>query len=179
MPFKRRVIKNYQNIWAFTRSSKFLYKKMVKNIDFSRDIQIIEFWAWDWIFTDELIKQTSKNSKIFIFEIDEGFCKILKEKYKNEPKVIIYEKSASCAEELFKNNSIDYILSSLPLAFINTKNITQILNGAKKILKPNGDFIQFQYFLQNKKDIKNTFKKIDYTFTFLNFPPAFIYICHK
>lgn len=102
MPFKRRVIKNYSNIWAISRSSKFLYKKMTKDINFSQDINIVEFWPGDGVFTDELLKEISTNSQIHIFEIDEGFCRLLKEKYKNEPRVKIYEESAGKIETYFK-----------------------------------------------------------------------------
>lgn len=179
MWFNSRIINNYKNIWAIARSTKFLYNKMVKDIDFSKDINILEFWPWDWVFTDKLIKQTTSNSKIYIFEIDSWFCKLLKEKYKNNTKVIVYDKSASTAWELFEENSIDYVLSSLPLAFIDDKNVCEILNNSKKVLKPKWCFLQYQYFLQNKNDVKNIFWNISYKFTPLNFPPAFVYICYK
>lgn len=179
MPFKRRVLKNYSNIWAITRSSKFLYKKMVETIDFSKDIHIVEFWPGDWVFTDELLKQTTPNSKITIFEIDEWFCKMLKEKYKNEPKITIYDKSACHIKDIFEKNSVDFVLSSLPLAFIDKNMVCDILSKSKFILKPEWKFLQYQYFLQNKNQIKQYFPKMDYKFTLLNFPPAFVYICHK
>lgn len=179
MPFKRRVIKNYSNIWAISRSSKFLYKKMTKDINFSQDINIVEFWPGDGVFTDELLKEISTNSQIHIFEIDEGFCRLLKEKYKNEPRVKIYEESAGKIENYFKEESIDYIISSLPLAFIDKPIVCEILKKSKCILKKKWKFLQYQYFLQNKKEIQSFFPKIHYRFTPLNFPPAFVYICDK
>lgn len=179
MVFLKNVLKNYSTIWAISSSSKFLYKKMTNCIDFWKDINIVEFWPWDWIFTDLLLKQISNDSKIYIFEIDENFCKILKEKYKNEPRVKIFEENACNIKKYFEKDSIDYVISSLPLAFIDKFIINDILEKSKIILKKEWKFVQYQYFLQNKKQIKNFFPKIDYKFTFLNFPPAFIYICHK
>lgn len=179
MSFKRRVVKNYQNIGAISRSSKFLYKKMTKHIDFKSDLKIVEFWPWDWIFTDELLKQISKNSTIYIFEIDEWFCKLLKEKYKNEKRVKIYEESAWNILKYFEKNEVDYIISSLPLSFIDKNIVSTILEKSKHILKNSWNYIQYQYFLQNKKQINKYFPKTDYKFTFLNLPPAFVYICHK
>lgn len=152
---------------------------MVHSIDFSKDLNIVEFWPWDWVFTDWLLKEITTNSKISIFEIDEWFCKLLKEKYKHEPRIIIYEKSACSIKEYFDKESIDYIISSLPLAFIDKNNVSDILEKSKHILKKEWKFIQYQYFLQNKNQIKKIFPKIDYKFTLLNFPPAFVYICHK
>lgn len=152
---------------------------MTHNIDFSKDLQIVEYGPGDGIFTDELLKQISQNSHITIFKIDEWFCNFLKEKYKNESRVTIIDKSACHIKDFFEKDSIDYILSSLPLAFIDKNIVCDILWKSKFILKPEWKFIQYQYFLQNKNQIKHYFPKMDYKFTFLNFPPAFVYICHK
>lgn len=179
MVFTKRVFKNYKEIWAVSSSSRFLYKKMIYPICFSKDIHIVEFWPWDWFFSDKLLKDISPNSKISIFEIDAWFCKLLKEKYKNESRITVYETSAASIKDFFKKDSIDYIISSLPLAFIPQNIVWEILEKSKYILKPEWKFIQYQYFLQNKKQMKHYFPHIDYKFTFLNFPPAFVYICHK
>lgn len=179
MWFNKIALKNYKNIWSLARSSKYLYKKMVCNIDFSKDLKLVEYGPGDWVFTDELIKQTTNNSKIYLFEIDPYFCDLLKEKYKNNSKITIYDKSAAIAKDLFDENSIDCVLSSLPLAFIDDNNVNQILKTSKCILKPEWNFVQYQYFLQNKNNIKNVFWDINYKFTPLNFPPAFVYVCQK
>lgn len=152
---------------------------MVHSVDFSYDLHIVEFWPGDWVFTDELLKEITPNSKISIFEIDEWFCNLLKEKYKNEPRITIYEKSACSIKECFEKESIDYIISSLPLWFFDKNNVSDILEKSKYTLKKTWKFIQYQYFLQNKNQIKKYFPKINYKFTLLNIPPAFVYICHK
>lgn len=179
MVFKRRVIKNYWSIWAISRSSRFLYKKMTNNIDFSKSLKIVEFWPWDWVFTDKILNKITNDSKIYIFEIDKWFCEILKEKYKNETKIKVFEESACNIENYFKENEIDIIISSLPLAFIDKSIVEEILKKSKKVLKNNWEYIQYQYFLQNKKQIKSHFSRVNYKFTFLNFPPAFVYLCKK
>lgn len=172
-------MENYSSVWAVSRSSKFLYKKMSHDIDFSRDIHIVEYGPGDWVFTDELLKEMSVKSKISIFEIDEWFYNFLKEKYKNNPKIEVYKEDVCNIKNYFQENSVDYIVSSLPLAFIKKNTVWEILAESKNILKQNWFFIQYQYFLQNKDQIKTFFPKIKYRFTLLNFPPAFIYICNK
>ncbi|MGE4443610.1 MAG: class I SAM-dependent methyltransferase [Candidatus Altimarinota bacterium] len=172
-------MKNYSSVGAISRSSKFLYKKMSHDIDFLRDIHIVEYGPGDGIFTDELLKEITPQSKISIFEIDEGFYNFLKEKYKNNPQINVYKEDVCNIKKYFPENSIDYIVSSLPLAFIKKNTVGEILTESKNILKSNGFFIQYQYFLQNKDQIKTFFPKIKYRFTLLNFPPAFVYICNK
>jgi phospholipid N-methyltransferase len=52
---------------------------------------------------------------------------MLNEKYKNDPRVKIYSVSAEKACEIFEKNSVDYVVSSLPLAFIDKNTVTRIL----------------------------------------------------
>lgn len=179
MFFNKKFIKDYSNIGSIGRSSKFLYKKMTCSIDFSQDISIVEYGPWDWVFTDELLKQTTPNSKISIFEINIDFYNFLKEKYKNNPKIEIYKEDVCNIRKYFEENSVDYIISSLPLSFIKKNVVWNILKESKNILKNNWTFIQYQYFLQNKNQIQYFFPQINYKFTPLNLPPAFIYICKK
>lgn len=152
---------------------------MTKVIDFSKDLNIVEYGPGDGVFSDRLLQDMTQNSKISIFEIDESFCKLLKEKYKNEPRVTIYDISACQIRKFFEKESVDYIISSLPLAFIEPHIVGEILDKSRQVLKSTGKYIQYQYFLQNKKQIKSYFPKTDYKFTLFNFPPAFVYICHK
>lgn len=152
---------------------------MIKNIDFSQDIQIVEFWPWDGIFTDEIVKNMSWDSTLSLFEIDRGFYNILQKKYANHPQIKIYLQWAQNVWKIFEMNSIDYIVSSLPLAFIDKNIVEDILTWSNQVLKRGGGFIQFQYFLQNKDDIKKIFPDIEYFFTPLNLPPAFVYYGKK
>ena len=179
MSFLKSVLNNYKKVGAISPSSRFLYKKMAHSLDLSHDIHIIEFWAGNGIFTDELLKQITPNSKLSIFEIEPLFIAHLREKYLKESRVTLYDVGAEESNNLFDPESIDYVLSSLPLAFIEKKVVIKILTNAKYLLKENGKFLQFQYFLQNKKNIENVFSHVKYKFTFFNIPPAFIYICKK
>lgn len=179
MVFLKRVIKNYKNVGSIIPSSRHLYKKMTCCIDFKNDLTIVEFWPGDWIFTDKILKSLSANSKLYIFELDTSFYNFLKEKYKQDHRVILYNESACKINEYIENNSVDCIISSLPLSFIDKNKVDDILKKSNHILKDEWEFIQYQYFLQNKKQIGKHFSKIKYKFTPLNFPPAFVYICKK
>jgi len=55
----------------------------------------------------------------------------------------------------------------------------KIILEAYNCLKKNGNYIQFQYSLQSKKLLAKKYDTIDIKFTIKNFPPAFVYTCHK
>jgi phospholipid N-methyltransferase len=75
--------------------------------------------------------------------------------------------------------SADYIISSLPFAMIPDAVVHNILTNSDNALSENGKYIQFQYSLNAKKKLESYFSKVNINFTFLNLPPAFIYICSK
>lgn len=179
MSFFKSMFTNYRNIGAISPSSRFLYKKMISPIDLAKDIHIVEFGAGSGTFTDALLKKITPGSSLSIFEIDPLFIKKLQIKYKSDSRVVVYSVGAEESTKFFENWSIDYIISSLPFGLMGESLVLRILESAKHILKPQGKFIQFQYFLQNKKHIHVTFPQVDYKFTLLNLPPAFVYVCQK
>lgn len=179
MIFFKRVFTNYHTIGAISPSSRFLYKKMISPMDLTCDIHIVEFGAGSGTFTDALLKSITTGSQVSIFEIDPLFIKKLQIKYKGDNRVVVYPLGAVECTKFFERESVDYILSSIPLSFMEDFLVMWILESAKYILKKHGKFIQFQYFLQNKKHIHNTFPLVHYKFTLLNLPPAFVYVCQK
>ena len=179
MSFFRSMFRNYRTVGAISPSSRFLYKKMISPMDLAHDIHIVEFGAGSGTFTDALLKKITSGSSLSIFEIDPLFIKKLQLKYKNDKRVVVYSVGAEESTKFFGAGSIDYILSSLPFGLMDEVVVLRILESAKHILKSSGKFIQFQYFLQNKKEIHSIFPKVRYKFTPLNLPPAFVYICRK
>ncbi len=77
------------------------------------------------------------------------------------------------------SQSVDVVVSWLPLANIGTKVKQAIITEVKKSMKEDWLFIQFQYSLYDYKFLKKNFKSVKVQFCALNVPPAFIYICKK
>jgi len=173
------MMKHFVMIGSVSRSSVFLYQKMVSKIDFRHDLNIVEFGPWDGVFTDKIIAEMSPASRLTIYELDEDFGNMLQKKYVNDTRVKVYIENAAHARKHFESESLDCIISSLPLAFIPKSCVGDILDTSRHLLKPQWKFVQYQYFLQNKKQIHSYFPKTDYSFTLFNIPPAFVYICHK
>jgi len=116
-----------------------------------------------------------------VFELNDGFCEKLKQEFQQSNVHIIHDSADQIQNYLnelgFK--SAEVILSSLPLANFSKDLRTSILNNANKVLCPNGKYIQFQYSLQAKSQLKKLFANVKIKFTPLNIPPAFVYICSK
>ncbi len=179
--FISEFFKERKMVGAIAPSSNFLMKKMLKKIDFSKDLNIIELGAGTGIFTAEILKRMSKKSKLFSFEINPVFFNKLNAKYNDERVRFIYDSAEKMQDYLFKYklNKVDVVISSLPLAVIPLNIKEEILNSAVKVLDENGFFVQFQYSLNAKKLLQTKFQNINVEFTALNLPPAFVYHCNN
>jgi phospholipid N-methyltransferase len=178
--FISEVLKTGGTIGALSPSSSFLAHKMLSPIDFETAKCIIEFGPGTGIFTHKLLEKMTQDSRLFIFEINPAFFAALKTI--NDNRLIVVNDSAeNCMIYLkqYHQENADYIVSSLPFAMIPDQVVDAILENAYKVLSEKGKFIQFQYSLNALSKLKTIFNKVKVKFTFLNLPPAFVFICRK
>jgi phospholipid N-methyltransferase len=178
--FITEVFKSKGTIGAWSPSSSFLADKMLAPIHFNNAHCIVEFGPGTGVFTHKLLAKMNSNAKLLVFEINPVFYEDLLKI--NDERLIIINDSAEKLDFYLKENQIkkiDYIVSSLPFAVIPDEVVDKILNISSQLLSNNGKYIQFQYSLNAQAKLKSIFKKVKTTFTFLNFPPAFIFICTK
>ena len=81
--------------------------------------------------------------------------------------------------QTFAPESVDLIVSTLPLGSMDPTHAREILAAWARVIRPDGIYIQYQYFATNKKDIESYFTIEWVDWEPINFPPAFIYICRK
>jgi phospholipid N-methyltransferase len=163
-------------------SSRFLAKKMLKNIDFNKAKVIVEYGAGNGVITKHILNNMRDDAILLCFEINKNFYDHLKEI--DDDRLILLDVSAEHIIDILHEKDIkdvDYFISSLPLSIIPQKIGKKILNNSKKALKDNGIFIQYQYSLSFYKILKDVFedKNVNLHYEILNIPPAFIYKCRK
>lgn len=175
--FLKQFIKSPGSVGSIIPSSTKLINSMLKHIDFSEDLIIVEFWAWIGNFTKKILKRATPNSQILVFEIQDSFIKELNKIVDSRVRII-----HDGAENLWKyldGKKADVIVSGLPFGSLPRPLTKKILCEWHCHLKLNGIYVQFQYFLQNKKDIWETFRNHSISWQPINFPPAFVYKCEK
>jgi phospholipid N-methyltransferase len=179
--FLREFIKENKMVGSLTPSSRFLAAKMIDNIDFSQVNVIVELGPGTGVFTRKIVEKLEKNAHLLVFELNDGFCEQLKQEFQQKNVHIIHDSAEQMQKYLNKLGfeNADVILSSLPLANFSKDLRTSILNSANKVLCSDGKYIQFQYSLQAKKQLKEMFVDVKIKFTPLNIPPAFVYVCSK
>lgn len=177
LAFLKVALKDIRTTGSVTSSSKYLIKKMVEPIDFKKAKTIIEFGAGEGCITREILNKTQVGSKILSFELNETLFEHLQNI--KDRRLSFINDNVTQLGNYMADNSVDAIISGLPLANIPKAVKEKILAAAKISLKPNGLFVQYQYSLFDYWFLKKHFQEVKLNFSLLNFPPAFIYICKK
>lgn len=179
--FLKTFFKEHKQVGAVAPSSRFLVKKMCDKVNFKKAKVIIELGPGTGVFTKEILKRADAETKIFVFELNEDFYKILSDKY-NDNRMVLVNGSAEEMETVLKKHGIekaDAVISSLPLTVIPEPSKTNIVKSAHSVLKNEGVYVQYQYSLSAKKLLESFFGKLNMRFALINVPPAFIYIGTK
>ncbi len=177
--FIKEFFKEKKQVGAIAPSSKFLMRKMLKPIDFSKSKCIVELGPGNGIFTKGILERMESDCQLFSFELNPNFYEHIKTEI-SDHRLKLINASAERIDQVLKEHNIekaDYIVSSLPLTVIPMDVKTTILDNAKECLSDDGKFIQFQYTLNAKKLLEERFAEVKIDFTPANIPPAFVYRC--
>lgn len=179
--FLRQFWKEKKMVGSMVPSSRFLAKKMLSPIDFGSSKVIVELGPGSGVFTRRLAEEMLPDAHLLVFELNTDFYEQLNQEFTDERVHIIHDSAENIGKHLEQLGlkEADAVVSSLPLANFPDWLKIKILSESHRVLRQNGLYIQFQYSLNAKKAIKSFFGKIDITFTPANFPPAFVYTCHK
>lgn len=176
--FFQQFCKNPKQVGSVIPSSWIFINNFLSKIDFSQDLSIVEFGAWNWNFTKKILDNMTDSSNLISFEINKELYYYVKDLIQDKRLKLIND----WAENLYKyiwNKKLDIIFSELPLASLPRDLIEQILDTTYESLKDWWIYMQYQYFLSNRWDIKKVFGKHKLYFELINFPPAFYYKCTK
>jgi len=153
---------------------------MVENIDFINAKCIVEYGAGTGVFTEKILQMRKADTIVILFEKNEAFFHILRERYGAMPNVYIVNESAERIGQLLKSCGVryaDYIVSGLPFASLPQEVSVNILEQTRLHLKPAGCFITFQYTLLKKDFIQQYFDTIEISRELRNVPPAYVLRC--
>lgn len=169
--FFQNQLKNGRKNASITPSSLFLAKKMIRNIDFNKIDSVIELGAGTGIFTEYILKNIKKWTKVICIETEDNYVEILKEKFGN--KIIIHQEDVKNIDHIRKTNNIekiDLIISWLP--FVPAQSIH------KEIKKYIGEWTIFRSFTYQPHIFKKQYHDFPIRktwFALFNFPPARVF----
>lgn len=173
--FLREALKSFRSTGAIASSSPALVKRLIQPIPAGANLRIIELGPGDGCVTHALLDKLGPNAEVHAFEINAAF--IQKIKGIDDARLRVLPVGAEQMNEYFLPQSVDYIVSSLPLSMIPKEVKELILRQSQVVLRPEGQFLQYQYALQDYSLLKGYFNNVTVNFTLANLPPAFVYTC--
>ena len=179
--FFKEAVKSIKTSGTVAPSSRFLSKRMLREIDFSNVDVIVELGPGNGAITKHILENLTPKSILICFEINDNIYDQLQE-FKHPQLIVLKVSAEKIVDELkkLKIDKVNYIISSLPLTLIPEEVSNEILDKSFQVLIKNGVFIQYQYSLTYYKKLKEVFREaISLEFEPLNLPPAFIYRCKK
>lgn len=175
--FLKAAIGNLSQAGSLVESSPYLSRRMTHIINFRKPIRVVELGAGTGSITRHLLSCMNKDSSIISFEINPrlfGKLSALKDQ-----RLTPVNDNVLALDRYLPHQSVDYILSGLPLANMDRNQKLKILQACSRMLKPGGYYIQFQYSLNDIRLLKQEFRAVSCGFTLLNLPPAFVYYAKK
>jgi len=143
--FLKAALNNIKQTGSVIESSQHLSRRMTRVIDFDKQLHVVELGAGTGSITSHILKQMNECSKLTSFEINKTLFNCLEKLQDKRLEKI--NKNALFMPEYISDHSVDYIVSGIPLANIPVEEKQQIFKCCKRILKPGGCYIQFQYSL--------------------------------
>ncbi len=173
--FFRTAVKSFRSTGAIASSSPALIKKLIEPLPTDRPLRIVELGPGDGCVTKAILHRAHAESQVTAFEINPTFVRLLASI--DDRRLSVQPVGAERLSEFFAADSVDYVISSLPLSMIPKEIKAEILRQSQVVLKPEGRFYQYQYALQDYSLLKDYFGRVSVSFTMANLPPAFIYSC--
>jgi phospholipid N-methyltransferase len=150
-------------------------------MDFEKARVFVEFGAGEGCYTRELAKRLAPDAKLLAFELDNHLADHLREQFRGDDRVLIYNQdAASFREELHKLgfSEADYVVSGIPFSYLEPKKKKEILRAVHEGLTPDGQFIVYQVTPELKAHTK-MFAAHEVEYFLASIPPMFIVACHK
>ncbi|MEI7024083.1 class I SAM-dependent methyltransferase [Paenibacillus sp. y28] len=176
--FLQKFIQSPKQIGSVIPSSRFLAHRMLSAVDSRPALKVAELGPGTGAITQYLYRIITPGAHVFLFEKDYELRSRLMASY---PHYHHYAEATELTSALKEKgvDRLDCIISGLPYFNFPQAIRDQLLEQIQLSLKPNGQFIAFQYSLQMKEQLADYFDVEAIRMVLLNIPPAFIYICRK
>ncbi|MBO0698478.1 MAG: NAD-binding protein [Zavarzinella sp.] len=174
----RKFVSHGTSIAAFSPSSRFLARSMVRGIDWAKTKTVVELGAGTGPITRELVKAAPAHAKLVIVERDPDFCRVLRAKF---PTQDVVEGDACRLDEILAHRGIakaDHVISGLPLPSFPPALRDSIIRMSAKVLGPDGEFRQITNMpWVYLKMYRGYFRDVSFRLVPLNLPPGGVYFC--
>ena len=168
-----------RQIASIAQTSKGAVKKICDQINFARPLVVVEYGPGLGPVSEEVAARMSPTSRLVLIERNDEFYKHLKDKFKDDARVIVVQGLAQDVQKILKEHdfeSADYIISSIPFSFFSKETADAIVKSTAQALRTHGIFIVFQFTPAVKKYLGDHFARTAKFTIWPNLPPLTVYL---
>lgn len=175
LSFFREAVRSFRSTGAIAPASPQLIKKLVAPLPADRPVTVVELGPGEGCVTRAILRAVHPASTVTAFEINPAFVRRLATL--DDPRLRVLATGAERLTEHLAPGSADFVISSLPLSMIPREVKETIITRALLVLRPGGQFLQYQYALQDYALLRGRFGEVSVRLALANLPPAFVYRC--
>jgi len=172
--YLKTAITDYK-VGALTASSKFVVKKILKELADVDHNYIVEYGAGDGVITRSLVEILDDNGRVVAIETNPSFIKELR--FLADNKIDVVPNNVLDVVKDFSSLGlprVDAVISGIPFSFFSGSSREEIISSTHQALEPGGLFILYQYSILVLPLLKRYFSEVKVSFEPRNFPPYFI-----
>jgi phospholipid N-methyltransferase len=160
-------------------SSRFLVRKALDQIDWSRARLVVEYGPGMGTFTGEILKRMGPDGRLLVFETHPDFVRHLEQSIHDPRLEVIHDSAEEVAAALGARGGgpADYVISGIPFSLMPDGVRDSILRNTRSVLDPTGAFLVYQFSPSIRAHLQGVFSEVDWGFEPRNFLPAMVFRC--
>lgn len=160
-------------------SSRFLVRRTLAQIDWSRADLIVEYGPGLGTFTGEILERLRPSGRLVVFETHPDFVRHLRRDLA-DPRLEVVHGSAEEVDDALRDRGCgpaDYVLSGIPFSLMPDEVRDTILARTRAVLDPTGAFLVYQFSPSIGTHLRDFFSDVRWKIEPRNFLPAMIFRC--
>ena len=179
--FAKNFVKHPKMLGSVIPSSRFLIDKLLAPVDWEKARLFVEYGPGIGNISVEVLRRMHPDAKLVLFELNDDFADFLRTSFR-DPRLIVQHRSAADIGKVLAEHGLgqaDYIISGIPFSTMPEAVRNDIADATHAALKPDGQFLVYQFSPKVRDFLVPHFDRIDHGFELINIPPAQLYWAWK
>ena len=180
--FARNFFKNPKMLGSLIPSSRFLIKQLLRDVKWNDVRVFVEYGPGVGTISGEIVKRMRPDAKLVVFEINDDFVRVMKNRFQHDPRVHVLHRSAAEVQDALRELGLekaDCAIAGIPFSIMKEEDRQAVLRNTHAALRPGGSFLVYQFSSRVRADLEKIFGPVHQGFEPLNILPARLFHCVK
>jgi phospholipid N-methyltransferase len=180
--FLKQFVTSPRYLGSITPSSTYLVRRLLGLADVATAREIVELGPGTGPFSAGLLKQMPRDGRLLCIERDPALAGHLQERFNDPRLTVVTGDAADLARHLAEQKmspQVPIIVSGLPFTSLPEEVRARILDAITAALRPDGDFLLYQYSPAIRKRLRRHFGSVETVWELRNIPPGLCFRCRS